>query len=151
MAIKKIPCGGWLYDDEQITFEDGVMKVIGGGGISEAPIDGKQYARKDAEWSEVQSGGGAMVVNFTPTLVDDVLTLSADKTPAEVKSAMLSGAVVGTILFPFDTEISPIGCASLTPDLLIGFTINDINLQNISIRYMITCDESFTEWILHQD
>lgn len=31
MSIKKIPCGGWLYDDEQITFEDGVMKVIGGG------------------------------------------------------------------------------------------------------------------------
>ena len=32
----------------------------GGGGIPEAPIDGKQYARKDADWSEVEatSGGG---------------------------------------------------------------------------------------------
>ena len=32
----------------------------GGGGIPEAPVDGKQYARKDADWSEVEatSGGG---------------------------------------------------------------------------------------------
>lgn len=26
MAIKKIPCGGFCYDDESIIFEDGVMK-----------------------------------------------------------------------------------------------------------------------------
>jgi hypothetical protein len=30
----------------------------GGGGIPEAPIDGKQYARKDANWSEVIATGG---------------------------------------------------------------------------------------------
>lgn len=31
MAIKKIPCGGFMYDDETIEFDDGVMKVKGGG------------------------------------------------------------------------------------------------------------------------
>lgn len=35
------------------------LKVVGGGqggGIEEAPIDGKQYARKDGEWAEVEAG-----------------------------------------------------------------------------------------------
>ena len=33
----------------------------GGGGIPEAPVDGKQYARKDADWSEVEASGGGDV------------------------------------------------------------------------------------------
>lgn len=126
MAIKKIPCGGFYYDDATIEFDDGVMKAKGGGSV-----------------------GGGMVVNFTPTQVDGGFTLLADKTPAEVKSAMLSGAVVGTILFPFATEISPIGCAAMTNDFLIGFCIIGID-THLDMKYMITCDESFTEWILHQ-
>jgi len=32
----------------------------GGGGIPEAPIDGKQYARKDADWAEVAASGGTV-------------------------------------------------------------------------------------------
>lgn len=38
---------------------DNPLKVVGGGqggGIEEAPIDGKQYARKDGEWAEVEAG-----------------------------------------------------------------------------------------------
>lgn len=31
MAIKKIPCGGFSYDDTEIAFEDGVIHPIGGG------------------------------------------------------------------------------------------------------------------------
>lgn len=100
-----------------------------------------------------QSSGGAMVVNFTPTVVDYVFTMVADKTPAEVKSAMLSGPVAGTIIFPGDdeTEITPLGCAAFTSDGLIGFLIYDLNPQTLTMRYLITCDESFTEWIMHQD
>lgn len=30
----------------------------GGGGLPEAPVDGKTYGRKDAAWAEVTSGGG---------------------------------------------------------------------------------------------
>lgn len=71
MAIKKIPCGGWLYDDESITFEDGVMKVVGGG-----------------------FGGGAMVVTFEV----DGYNLSCDKTVTEVRAAMAQGTpVIGII------------------------------------------------------
>jgi hypothetical protein len=37
------------------------IKIIGGSsGIPEAPIDGKQYARKDAGWVEVVAGSGSM-------------------------------------------------------------------------------------------
>lgn len=32
----------------------------GGGGIPEAPIDGKQYGRQNAAWTEIVGGGGAM-------------------------------------------------------------------------------------------
>ncbi len=38
------------------------INPIGGGGIEEAPIDGKSYARKDADWEEV-TGGGSSVHN----------------------------------------------------------------------------------------
>lgn len=34
------------------------VKAGGGGGVPEAPIDGQQYARKDAGWVAVSGGGG---------------------------------------------------------------------------------------------
>lgn len=34
MAIQKIPCGGFSYDDTEIAFENGVIHPIGGGGGS---------------------------------------------------------------------------------------------------------------------
>ncbi len=47
----------------------------GGGGIEEAPVDGKQYARKDAGWSEVVAtgggGGGATAKNMEPAWVNN--------------------------------------------------------------------------------
>lgn len=45
----------------------------GPGGVTEAPIDGKQYARKDAAWEEVAAGGGGaetLVAAFTTTGVE---------------------------------------------------------------------------------
>ena len=40
-------------DSEQTTAYDGSS----GGGIPEAPVDGKQYGRQDATWTEVTGGG----------------------------------------------------------------------------------------------
>jgi hypothetical protein len=41
-----------------------LKQLLGGsGGIPEAPIDGKQYARKDADWSEVISGTADIATN----------------------------------------------------------------------------------------
>lgn len=48
--------------------EKSVVKVVnksfGGGGIEEAPIDGKQYARQDADWAEVQTASTAPDVDI---------------------------------------------------------------------------------------
>ena len=35
-----------------------LQRTTGGAGIPEAPVDGKQYGRQDAEWTEVTGGGG---------------------------------------------------------------------------------------------
>jgi len=42
-----------------VTAED---KTAWNGKVSEAPVDGKSYARKDGSWSEVVSGGGSTLV-----------------------------------------------------------------------------------------
>lgn len=81
MAIKKIPCGGFYYDDETIEFEDGVMKVIGGG-----------------------SGGGAMIVEFDVVGEGD---FTATHTPQQVAEAMLLQPVIG--ILKLDGVAMPIG------------------------------------------
>lgn len=65
MAIQKIPCGGFSYDDSEIVFENGVIHPIGGGG-----------------------GGGAMVVEV------DEENKTVNYTPREVYNAMLNGVVI---------------------------------------------------------
>ena len=45
----------------------------GGGGIPEAPVDGKQYARKDADWSEVEATSGGSDVEAQPPVAFDMI------------------------------------------------------------------------------
>lgn len=40
-----------------------IGKPSTGGGVPEAPVDGKQYARQDATWTEVISGGSMSTFN----------------------------------------------------------------------------------------
>lgn len=40
--------------------------------VDEAPIDGKQYARKDASWVEVEGGSGKTYTGVAPVNVDNV-------------------------------------------------------------------------------
>jgi hypothetical protein len=49
--------------------------INGGSGIPEAPIDGNQYARKDAGWEEVIASGGSGTGVFEP--VQDITELKA--------------------------------------------------------------------------
>lgn len=60
--IKKIPCGGFSYDDTEIAFEDGVIHPIGGG------------------------GGGMLIGHIHYNEDDD--TYSCDKTFAELSAAV---------------------------------------------------------------
>ena len=47
-----------VWDQAMGHWMPGTVASGGGGGIAEAPQDGKQYARKDAGWEEVAASGG---------------------------------------------------------------------------------------------
>lgn len=55
--IKKIPCGGFSYDDSEITFENGVIHPIGGGGGAEPIIFG---AYNDEGYAVLEDGKKAV-------------------------------------------------------------------------------------------
>lgn len=74
------PKGTSVYDlGDDITYigdgsTAGGSAPVGGGGVEEAPIDGKQYARQDAGWSEVTAGGGVTIDESIPLRPDPALT-----------------------------------------------------------------------------
>ncbi len=61
----KINCGGFYLDNETITEENGMLKVIGGG-----------------------SGGGALIVHMTSDQVGSDTRYTLDKTVREIIAAM---------------------------------------------------------------
>ena len=48
---------GTLLEGDTVALQAFPASAGGSGGIPEAPIDGKQYGRQDAEWTEVTGGG----------------------------------------------------------------------------------------------
>ena len=78
-------------DSEQTTAYDGSS----GGGVPEAPIDGKEYARKDAEWVEV-TGGDAVVFRgellANQTVAGSTMTkVNLDTSSIDTDSALVDG------------------------------------------------------------
>ena len=51
---------GWEYDPDTGRWTWGGSGSSGGGNgtFPEAPVDGKQYGRQDAGWTEIVGGGG---------------------------------------------------------------------------------------------
>ena len=78
-------------DSEQTTAYDGSS----GGGVPEAPIDGKEYARKDAEWVEVTGGDavafrGELLAN--QTVAGSTMTkVNLDTSSIDTDSALVDG------------------------------------------------------------
>jgi hypothetical protein len=59
-----VPCVADFHSDDFTVDVSGKIRVTnsgGGGGIPEAPLDGKTYGRKDAGWVELAGGGGGLV------------------------------------------------------------------------------------------
>jgi len=59
-----------IGDDNVTTVRMGngdILYPSSGGGIPEAPVDGKQYGRQDANWTEV-TGGGTLDIDALPAL-----------------------------------------------------------------------------------
>ena len=67
LRLLKCTGGDLIINNENVYSKDEVDAILEDY-IEEAPIDGKQYARKDADWIEVEatSGGGGS----TPTPED---------------------------------------------------------------------------------
>jgi hypothetical protein len=52
----------------------GDASLVGGALVTEAPEDGKQYARKNGLWSEVESGGGGTVTDVKNSSGESLVT-----------------------------------------------------------------------------
>jgi hypothetical protein len=59
---------GVLYYGDGST-QGGLQIGSGGGGVPEAPVDGKQYGREDAGWTEVTGGLKTFNFEFSRTLL----------------------------------------------------------------------------------
>ena len=61
LVVEVESASGTVADDTAVSLVLDVASSETGGGIEEAPEDGKQYARQDGDWTEVEatSGGGS--------------------------------------------------------------------------------------------
>lgn len=96
----------------------------GGSGIPEAPVDGQQYARQDAAWTVVQSGGGSDIsindltdvdTNTTPPAQNQVLAWDGSEwKPGNTITLESSGTstVKGSLLINDDIDGMYIGIDS---------------------------------------
>ena len=99
-------------DSEQTTAYDGSS----GGGIPEAPVDGKQYGRQDANWTEVTGGGGdsPSPVSFQAYCSTDAQVFAGDVT-----------AQVGFDVFEWDTNSGfDSATSSYTPNVAGYYQVN---------------------------
>lgn len=68
-----------------------------GGGIEEAPIDGKQYARQNAKWSEVKSTGGGDMETNTPLVKPTMLVTWMNNRTGATSTSLSINAEVGDV------------------------------------------------------
>lgn len=118
-----------------------------GGGIEEAPIDGKQYARKDADWEEVAASGEVNVievvqqngVDLTPDLnrkVNVVVPTQASDIGAQNKTLYFSNKSVLTTDFVADTTYAGYGykavvtCTGVTSTMLSEVTFSTVEADS---------------------
>jgi hypothetical protein len=95
--------GGVKVDGSTITISNGIISSTGGtgGGITDAPNDGKAYIRKSVAWSTLTSGDVTTALTFTPY-------------NATNPSGYQTAAQVTTTLAPYALTTSvPVGSSSL--------------------------------------
>ena len=78
----------------------------GGGGITEAPIDGTPYSRQDAGWVAAAAGGGTTSEIFTKTLITEIdLTVAGEfdfTLPTGYDNMWIEGQVLSTSGITYD-------------------------------------------------
>lgn len=68
-----------------------------GGGIEEAPIDGKQYARQNAQWSEVKSTGSGDMETNTPLVKPTMLVTWMNNRTGTTSTSLSINAEIGDV------------------------------------------------------
>lgn len=93
-----------------------------------------------------QSSGGAMVVNFNVQVSGDEGVVSADKTPAEVIAAAITGPVMGTLISSGlgITEISPLGSVVFIDPSSPAFWA--MSIKNNKMHYLISAEDD--NWVV---
>lgn len=133
MAIKRIPCGGFFYDDESIEFDGDVMKVIGGGAsLPEvtAEDNGDVLTVVGGEWAKAPSGSGAndFLVTFSMGSDDSIVS---DKSYAEVVEAEADNKIIHGILDYGEGEAKqslPIFTGRFDKDM--SFLISEVDIES---------------------
>ena len=89
-------------------------EIAAGGGIPEAPVNGKQYARKDANWSEVTGGSGGVSTVADGCIYLNNQTVLSDYTIPTGMNAMSAGTIdfVGTVTVPTGSKYHVIDSTS---------------------------------------
>lgn len=66
-------------------------------GVEEAPIDGKQYARQNAQWSEVKSTGGGDMETNTPLVKPTMLVTWMNNRTGTTSTSLSINAEIGDV------------------------------------------------------
>lgn len=96
-------------EQDEITFTSdpqGQLNELKNEAVAEAPKDGKQYARKDSSWSEVQAGGGGTWGSITGAISSQTdLQIALDSKVTTNTAQTITGAktFTGAVVVPTPT------------------------------------------------
>lgn len=118
------------YMRERIEFAHKNLKNGEGGGIEEAPADGRTYGRKDGGWAEVETGGGTTdYTDLTNKPKINGHTLTGNQTAANL-GLLATGANISSLnndagYITEDVKIQGVVNASET--LVFSYTTSSVN------------------------
>ena len=132
--------GNWVFNPPiNVSQLDGLIEIINTTvntaledftEFPEAPIDGKQYARKDAAWTEVTASGGV--------LEDDVVITNTSlglTTPTTVVAGTSYESLFRTILEVYQTSVLSTFSVNLTPAASVYEVGQSVTLGNAVFTY----------------
>ena len=127
--------------------------------LPEAPLDGKQYARKDGAWSEVEGGGGGggytnlnpLAVKYSPTAVAWFKSNSKLGAEVEFESEVAANAALGSYTTDASTPatLSPYEAIDVRCFSYTSFGLELEDEFDPSIGDMVTRANSLVTTLVH--
>ncbi|NLF44150.1 MAG: hypothetical protein GX587_15775, partial [Bacteroidales bacterium] len=101
----------------------------GGGGIPEAPIDGNQYARKDAGWVVISGGGGGGLNKTFQTLTEAATIAFNAATSVNGSVTLTASRILGNIS---NAVVGEVHCVKVIQGGSGGYTLTYDNQYKFS-------------------